>query len=395
MTAAVAASPEHTACPFSHRTRPPAMPGCRPGPNAGRRRSPCLSAPCCFIASTWTTACRCMTSCIMCWRRAACSPPASRASPTASTRAAISTPGWWRRASGCSATACSPPACRRWCRWRCWSRPCSCWLRATAGRGAAWTAALLFARLADGRGHRPVRPLLRPAEPGLLPGRDRPAPGPASAPAAGPHEACSASPASALLLLAVQLQDTTLLGIVGLGLWAVLACGLPWLARPGGAGAAARAGPARRHRWRHRRARRPVGSAASSASSGSAIAGRRCSTRAAADRFWFYHAWLNLYYPTLWPAVGLLSLLALVARRRARPAGPRRSSPRPSCSTRSPGRRSLRYLAYGFPFLFALWGIGLAALWPRLRACRPGPGATRSGRRSALTGPGAAGSASP
>jgi hypothetical protein len=87
---------------------------------------------------------------------------------------------------------------------------------------------------------------------------------------------------------------------------------------------------------------------------------------ASADRFWFYHGWLSLYYPTLWPAVGLLSLLALVAA--PRPAGLALVLFATAFLLNSfAGPKSLRYMAYGFPFLFALWGIGLAALWPRLR----------------------------
>ena len=238
------------------------------------------------------------------------------------------------------------------------------WLRATAGRGAAWTAALLFAlspmavgiaQFARFYGLQSlaffVAAVILP--PALLgPGR-------------WPVRALQGLVALALLLLAVQLQDTSLLGIAGLGLWAAMALGIPWLrdpAVPAGRRAAVVLGLAvaglavlaalgltgelgqlwYRYRWT------PV------------------FNEGASDRFWFYHAWLNLYYPTLWPAVGLLSIVAL--RAAPRPAGLALIVFAVSFLLNSfAGPKSLRYLAYGFPFLFALWGIGLAALWPRLR----------------------------
>ncbi len=83
------------------------------------------------------------------------------------------------------------------------------------------------------------------------------------------------------------------------------------------------------------------------------------------DAFWFYHLWYVLFYPTLWPATGILALVAW-----ARAPGPG------SLATvvfavafllnSFAGPKSLRYIAYAQPLLFVIWGIGLAALWPAL-----------------------------
>lgn len=85
------------------------------------------------------------------------------------------------------------------------------------------------------------------------------------------------------------------------------------------------------------------------------------------DAFWFYHFWYVLLYPTLWPATGLLALLAWI-----------RSPWLGSLATvvfaiafllnSFAGPKSLRYIAYAQPLLFVIWGIGLAALFPALRA---------------------------
>jgi hypothetical protein len=84
------------------------------------------------------------------------------------------------------------------------------------------------------------------------------------------------------------------------------------------------------------------------------------------DQFWFYHAWFSLLYPTLWPLTGVLGLVAVVAR------------PRPAAFAlvvfalafllnSLAAAKSLRYLVYAQPFLFAVWGVALAALWSPLR----------------------------
>lgn len=80
------------------------------------------------------------------------------------------------------------------------------------------------------------------------------------------------------------------------------------------------------------------------------------------SQFWYYHAWYSLLYPSLWPVTGILALSAIAAR------------PRPGTFltvvfavafllSSFAAAKNLRYFAYAQPFLFALWGIGLAAWW--------------------------------
>lgn len=168
-----------------------------------------------------------------------------------------------------------------------------------------------------------------------------------------------------LLLLAVYFQPTTLIGMTGIGAWAAAALALPWLADGavpprrklalslGTAGlgllailVAWQAGILedfwRRYRWT------PL------------------FNQDTQDQFWFYHFWFSLLYPTLWPLTGVLGLVAVAAR------------PRPAAFALTvfalafllnslAAAKSLRYLVYAQPFLFAVWGIALAAVWPHLR----------------------------
>lgn len=73
----------------------------------------------------------------------------------------------------------------------------------------------------------------------------------------------------------------------------------------------------------------------------------------------YYHVWLILFYPTLWTLLPVLLVAALAAR------------PRPALFAALlfgialvlhsfAGSKNLRYVFYVMPFLFALWGIGLA-----------------------------------
>jgi hypothetical protein len=165
-----------------------------------------------------------------------------------------------------------------------------------------------------------------------------------------------------LLVAAVYFQPTTYFGIVGLALWSAGVVALPWLLD-------CRV-PRTHKRW---------------AVSGVVIVVLLTVTglwfsgiftilwqnyyRATAlfldykaDHFWYYHAWYVLFYPTLWTLSGLLSVLALI------------KSPRATLFLLTvfmvgfilssfAGPKNERYIAYAHPFLFGLWGIGLAALW--------------------------------
>lgn len=169
--------------------------------------------------------------------------------------------------------------------------------------------------------------------------------------------------AAAGLALAVDLQTTSALGVVGLGLWAALAVGVPWLCRA----------PPRQRRLALAAAAILV------ALSAAALAGlwqageiQRLWLRysnpladfqeADAGKFWFYHVWYALYYPTLWPAVGLLALIGIAAWPRPGLLALLVFAPAFLLNSLA-GPKGVRYMAYAQPFLFVVWGLGLAALW--------------------------------
>lgn len=85
------------------------------------------------------------------------------------------------------------------------------------------------------------------------------------------------------------------------------------------------------------------------------------------DHYHFYHVRLIQAFPLFWPVTGFLALAALSFR-------PQAAS---FCLclfgvafvvASLGGMKAERYLYYALPFLFALWGIGLAVLFERLRA---------------------------
>lgn len=172
-----------------------------------------------------------------------------------------------------------------------------------------------------------------------------------------------AAAAAVALLLALYLQVTSAIGLLGLAAWLVVEIVLPWL-------------------WRQPPSRRfaliglvlvlatlaATGLVASGLAE--ALLARYRSTTAwlsgAANQPWFYHYWFVLYYPTLWTLVPILTGFALIAHGRV---------------TRLclgifvtafvlhsfAGMKDPRYLAYALPFLWALFGMGLAAVWSPLR----------------------------
>ena len=171
--------------------------------------------------------------------------------------------------------------------------------------------------------------------------------------------------AGALLcfVAALYLQITTLIGLLGVALWSALALGLPWLAgfSPRArwgivAGLALLAGAAI---WIFVETGLVVELLARYRSTPLHQAGSR-------DAFWYYHAFLTIYYPTLWPLVALAVVIGLAYR------------PRPTAfcacvvaiafvAHSLAAAKSMRYLTYVTPFLFVLWGIALAEIWPPLR----------------------------
>lgn len=238
------------------------------------------------------------------------------------------------------------------------------WLRTTAGNTAAWIGTILFATSPFTVGTAQFARFYGPQSLAFFLGAIAV---PAALRPGGSlvRRGLLAAAAVLLLLFATHLQETTMLGIVGLGLWAVLAIGLPWLCDP----------------WISSRTKLLavaglllLGIAALAAMWATGLLAELWEryrwtalfNQQDGDRFWFYHAWLSLFYPSLWPLTGLLGLLAVAVR------------PGPGLLAlvvfavsfllnSFAGGKSLRYLAYAYPFLFALWGIGVAELWPRGR----------------------------
>jgi hypothetical protein len=162
---------------------------------------------------------------------------------------------------------------------------------------------------------------------------------------------------------ATYLQITTLIGILGVAVWASVALGLPFLARC-----------SIRVQWTLVLGIALLGAVAIWAiiETGAAAelldryrgtplyqAGNR-------DAFWYYHCFLIVYYPTLWPLVPLAVVIGLAYR------------PRPTAFCTAvvavafvlfslAGPKAMRYLTFVAPFLFVLWGVAVAEVWPRLR----------------------------
>ena len=168
------------------------------------------------------------------------------------------------------------------------------------------------------------------------------------------------------LLLAVYFQPTTLIGMAGIGVWAAGGPGPALARRRGGAG------PAQARRSAS--ARSALGLLAVLIAWQTGIVEdfwRRYRwtplfNQDTQDQFWFYHLWLSLLYPTLWPLTGMLGLVAVVARPRVG-AFALTVFALAFILNSVAAAKSLRYLVYAQPFLFAVWGVALAALWPPLR----------------------------
>ena len=181
-----------------------------------------------------------------------------------------------------------------------------------------------------------------------------------------------AAPARAVLLAAgtalcfgaaYYLQDTTLIGLLGVAAWSIVALGFPWLVRSSPparwgivAGSVLLCGVA-------------VWVAVDSGLAAELLARYRGTALFQADtrsEFWYYHAFLSVYYPTLWPLVALAVVIGLAYR--PRPTGFCASVVAIAFVAHSfAGPKAMRYFAYAEPFLFVVWGIALAEIWPRLR----------------------------
>ncbi len=157
-------------------------------------------------------------------------------------------------------------------------------------------------------------------------------------------------------LLAAHLQILTLIGLMGLGLWLVLAVAIP--------------------RLRALSPQRRLTTLVVAAALGLIVAGALLLfgtagelfdryrwapmwNRAHQNEFWFYHVYFVERYPTFWSLTPLALLLALVHR------------PRPAIFCMCifvvsfilvslGGMKDERYLFFALPFLFVLWGMALA-----------------------------------
>jgi hypothetical protein len=182
----------------------------------------------------------------------------------------------------------------------------------------------------------------------------------------------SAAPPRAVLLgigslicfgTALYLQITTLIGLLGVAAWSVVALGFPWLAR---------CSP--RARWGIAAGAVLLGATTLALLVEDGLAAELLATYRRTPLFqvenrdvvWFYHVFLSIYYPTLWPLVALAVVVGLAYR----------PGPTTFCASvvaiafvlhSFGGPKAMRYFNYALPFLFVLWGIALAEIWPRLR----------------------------
>lgn len=167
-----------------------------------------------------------------------------------------------------------------------------------------------------------------------------------------------------LLAFALHLQETTLIAIFGLAIWAGTVLAWRCAVTP---------------RWSlgRRLAVLLVGGAVLLALLGVGVASgifvelweRYRSTPLFNMRFrdqpWFYHQWYLLFYPTLWTLTPLLALatLAMVPSLAAMLVTAFAVAFLVSSFA---GTKGLRYFAYAQPWLFLLWGIGTARILPVL-----------------------------
>jgi hypothetical protein len=84
------------------------------------------------------------------------------------------------------------------------------------------------------------------------------------------------------------------------------------------------------------------------------------------DKFWYYHVFYLLFYPTLWPLIGILSLAGLALRPRATWFAMAVFAISFLLNSFA-GPKNLRYIAYAQPFLFIVFGLGIATLLPWIR----------------------------
>ena len=151
---------------------------------------------------------------------------------------------------------------------------------------------------------------------------------------------------------ALYLQLTTLIGLLGVAIGGALALGLPWLAKS-----------SHRARWGVAVGVALLGAVAISALIKTGLAGQLLDRYRSTplfgaenrDAFWYYHSYLIIYYPTLWPLLAPAVVIGLAYR------------PRPTAfcaclvavafvAHSFAGPKAMRYFTYALPFLFVLVG---------------------------------------
>ena len=175
-----------------------------------------------------------------------------------------------------------------------------------------------------------------------------------------------------LLALAVWMQDTTFIGLAGIGVWVVGTIVL----------SVVRGTTSRHSAWRAVSVVLVVMGlvilVATTLSDELVWAWWRYRTTplfsaGLVDDFWFYHFRFVLFYPTLWPLTGLLAVFAALR------------NPRLAwliitvfgiafLLTSFAAQKAMRYFSYAQPLLAVLWGVGmgyvLPALWRHIEATR-------------------------
>lgn len=238
------------------------------------------------------------------------------------------------------------------------------WVRHVAGRPAAWIAALLFCLSPETvfllhyirlyALHGLVFFLGAAGFYFLLTRR-----------AAAPVTVALASGTVLALALAMHLQLTTIIGLVGLAIWALIELGPRWLAK-------AATDP---RQWWLLGALVLLGLLVVAFAVQSGLAADLLDIYrwaalwniAGKDTLLFYHYVFLEQYPVLWSLLPVAALIAVT----------RRPQPAVFCICvfatvlvlhSFAGMKEERYLFYGMPFFFALWGIAFAEAAPHLRA---------------------------
>lgn len=166
------------------------------------------------------------------------------------------------------------------------------------------------------------------------------------------------------LLVAMFFQVTTFIGLVALASWVVLYLFGPWFLR--------REVPARR-RLAVLAGLLLLGLLVLAGAIGTGLFADALRTFRAtplwaesnANDVLFYHVWLVLYYPTLWTLLPVLFVVALVSQPRMTFFAAIMFGIAMILHSLA-GAKGLRYVFYVMPFLFVVWGIGLAAGLRRL-----------------------------